>query len=338
MTLGRVVGRLIVAVAASAAVSRPAEAEAERALSLSVVRLEGAEQCAGAGDLAQSVEGRLGRPVFGAPQPGARAIEVIMRRDGPRHAALVRSYAPDGTLSGERSVLPQTAGCTALTEALSVVLSVMIDPTGALAAKPAEPPPPPAPVQQEPASPPPFPPIPPAADPAVRRLGALVRIDAHLLPVPVAAFGVSYEQGLPFGGFRLEGTATLVNTQQRAVTTEGVRMSVAIGSVAYCPLFLVHAPFAFTGCAGLDGGAWFVSSFGVSAPVHKTDPFLAGSARLGTVLALGGRLGISLGAGARALLLRPEYRFDIAGADATESVYRAPSIDVHADAGLTLRL
>jgi hypothetical protein len=309
-------------------------------LSLSVVRLEGAEQCAGAGALAQAVEERLGHPVFGPPRADGRAIEVIMRRDGPRHAARVRTYAPDGTLSGERSVLPQAAGCAALAEALSVVLSVMIDPAGALAERPQQqqPPPPAAAAPPMRATPPPFPPIPAAPQLTVRRLGALARIEEHLLADPVAAFGVSYEQALPFGGLRLEATATLVNTQRRSVSTEGVRMSVAGAGVGYCPLFLTRGPFSVTGCAGLDGGAWFVSSFGVSAPVHKTDPFLAGSARLGAVLALGGRLGIALGGGARALLLRPEYRFDIAGSDATEGVYRAPAIALHADAGLALRL
>jgi hypothetical protein len=263
---------------------------------------------------------------------------VIMRRDGPRHAALVRTYAPDGTLSGERSVLPQTAGCAALAEALSVVLSVMIDPAGALAERPPQAPPPPAASPPIRATPPPFSPVPAARQLTVRRLGALARIEEQLLADPVAAFGVTYEQELPFGGLRLEATATLVDTRRRSVSTEGVRMSVAGASVGYCPLFLTRGPFSVAGCAGLDGGAWFVSSFGVSAPVHKTDPFLAGSARLGAVLALGGRLGVALGGGARALVLRPEYRFDIAGSDATESIYRAPAIALHADAGLALRL
>jgi len=120
----------------------PARAEGgKRTSSLAWVRLEGAESCIAAPALAQSVETRLGRKVFVSASDADITVEGTIGR-GPKQGfrAQLRITSKDGTILGSRDVETRAASCDAIDEKLSLVVSVLIDPDGSLAAEEAPPP------------------------------------------------------------------------------------------------------------------------------------------------------------------------------------------------------
>ncbi|HKP64758.1 MAG TPA: hypothetical protein VJV78_48810 [Polyangiales bacterium] len=104
----------------------PAEAFA-RGPALNWVRLSGAESCIAAVELAQLVEGRLGRPVFVS---SSEAVVVIEGRVEPAQPlgfnAVIRVSDPDGTLYGSRELTSADSDCRKLDEVLALVISVTI--------------------------------------------------------------------------------------------------------------------------------------------------------------------------------------------------------------------
>jgi hypothetical protein len=95
--------------------------------------------CLGAAALAEAIEKRLSRPLFGA-QPDLR-IEGWLRADGPRRwRARLTLVDAEGTVKGSREVTQEGASCRAIDGSLTLVAAVMIDPASAMRA----PSPPPA--------------------------------------------------------------------------------------------------------------------------------------------------------------------------------------------------
>ena len=100
--------------------------------------------CVGAAGLAEAVEKKLGRALFGA-QPDLR-IEGWLRADGPRRwRARLTLVDAEGTVKGSREVTQEGSSCRAIDESLTLVAAVMIDPAAAMkGSAPAPAPAPPA--------------------------------------------------------------------------------------------------------------------------------------------------------------------------------------------------
>lgn len=132
----------------------------QRTSALSWLRLEGADKCVSTQDLARAVEERLQRKVFVPPSEADLSIEAHVKYTQGRYRAVVTVRDARGSQLGRREL--DDSKCENLTDPLSLVIALMIDPdaagrkplpaepdAGAVAAEPprppAEPPPPPPP-------------------------------------------------------------------------------------------------------------------------------------------------------------------------------------------------
>ncbi len=117
------------------------------------MKFKAPDGCIGAAELAEAIEKKLGRPMFGA-KPDV-IIEGYVRAEGARRwRARLTLVDADGTVKGSREVVQDGASCRAIDESLALVAAVMIDPASALKGNPPQPAP-------EPAPPPPAAPEPP---------------------------------------------------------------------------------------------------------------------------------------------------------------------------------
>jgi hypothetical protein len=123
------------------------------------VRGDGSETCADGKALAERVTRRLGRNPFS--NDAERSIEGIVRREGARWAATMYVREADGKLSGSREFTNAAENCEALDAAVTLAIALVIDPSAALGAPPANPTP------QETLPPPPPPPVVPPSPPIV---------------------------------------------------------------------------------------------------------------------------------------------------------------------------
>lgn len=123
------------------ALAQPAGAQPAGAVSLSWVRLAGAEACVGGAALAAAVRERVGSAaLFDAPDRAERLVEGHVARLKGAFIATFRVTDRDGRMLGERQVRVEGDGCDALTRPAVLVLSLIVKPDGAgtTASKPAE--------------------------------------------------------------------------------------------------------------------------------------------------------------------------------------------------------
>ncbi len=131
---------VLTAVAAPARRALAEPAAPARMSSLAWVRLPGAESCIAAAELAQAAEKRLGRAVFVSASAADVTVEAtIAPRPGGGFQAKLAVSARDGTLQGSRELETRGADCRSLDERLSLVVSMLIDPSYDPAAVAAEP-------------------------------------------------------------------------------------------------------------------------------------------------------------------------------------------------------
>lgn len=123
--------------AAPARADVPTSAATPRPASLGWTRLEGAEGCIGAGDLARAVEALLGKKAFVSAAEAELSIEgrVAPRAEcGFRASVEVADRA--GQSLGRRDLDTSSSDCRALDEPLRLAIALMVDPEGALGAPP----------------------------------------------------------------------------------------------------------------------------------------------------------------------------------------------------------
>lgn len=199
----------------------------KRTSALSWLRLEGADACVSTQDLARAVEERLARKVFVPPSEADLSIEAHVRFAQGRYRSVVTVRDAKGVQLGRREL--DDSRCENLTDPLSLVIALMIDPDAA-AAKPLPTPEPdpektPPPAAPAPASastsaktPPPLPPPPelrpdPPSDTVPLRAavhlssgfslgrlpgaGPMVKLSGWLKPLhaPGVAAGITYGPG-----------------------------------------------------------------------------------------------------------------------------------------------
>lgn len=134
-----------------------------RTSALSWLRLEGADKCVPTQDLARAVEERLLRKVFVPPSEADLSIEAHVKYTQGRYRAVVTVRDAQGTQLGRREL--DDSKCENLTDPLSLVIALMIDPDAATR----KPLPTPAPPSSTPSDAPPAPPssapVPPSLPP-----------------------------------------------------------------------------------------------------------------------------------------------------------------------------
>lgn len=110
--------------------------------------------CIQAAELAERIEVRVGRPMFGA-KPDVRIDGYVKAAEAPlKWRARLTLVDADGTVKGSREVTSVEPSCRAIDDSLSLVAAVMLDPAAALKGNPEpanlegrplpEPPPPPS--------------------------------------------------------------------------------------------------------------------------------------------------------------------------------------------------
>lgn len=195
--------------------SGAASAEAGRTSSLSWLRMPGADSCIATQALARSVEERLGRHVFVSAAAADVSVEgrIEKRGKGPGWHAVITVRDGKGALLGTRDVDRSDAACETMSEPLTLIIAVMIDPDASLSGPPAPLPPAPAPAPTPPApAPAPDPTPAPAPEPAAAPpptkdplrveggVGAILTSGlAPALDPGVVFSGLLYLPGVPIG-------------------------------------------------------------------------------------------------------------------------------------------
>lgn len=245
-------------------------------MALHWVRLPGAEDCIAGDALAREVERKLQRPVFPAARDSEVLIEGHVQRGPEGYRAQLQMSRGDGPQLGSRVLTSKADNCRELSETLSVVLAVMIDPEAEGHVRPLEPakPPPPAPAKPQPV----------AADNHVLAFGRML---IGVVPAASVGFGAAYERALgAAGGLRVEGVSFFERRSRELYREAGdigeaaVDLSLAYAGAAYCPLWLGPARVRLSGCAGIELGIMRANGAKVTASKDANHLWLSGSAAL----------------------------------------------------------
>jgi hypothetical protein len=312
------VAPLVVSLAALGAAG-VAGAASPRASSLHWVRLEGAEGCPGARELAEAVERLLGRPIFVPPTQAEAVIEGrAERRLAGGYRAIVSMTRPDGSVVGIRELETPSASCAELEEPLALSIAVMIDPDAGA----------------------PRPPSPPPASPPPRggpwRWGVQAGPTIGLGQVPGAGVGAQIVAQIEAPRFwPIEVRAALgVGSRDAEGPAGALRLRLASAGVALCPLR--HAPtpsLALYGCLGPRFGASHAEGRELDEPRRRERPYGEVAAGVRALARAGGPFVGSLGLGLGVPLWRDRYTS--AGQDGARStLFQTSAVVLGADLGL----
>ncbi len=316
------------------------------------VREAGAQDCIDGRELARRVESKLRRPVFDAPRDAELLVEGTAQRKGEGYRAALHTYDREGKPLGSREVLSERASCDELSEAVAVVLAVMIDPAGALhppapvppapeaPSEPAREPPAPEETHTEQASPPcpeqPPPPAAPGAPSPRAEVSAFARATHGHVPAFVWGGGVAFELELTrWGGVRLEGVMFAERAVDGPMGT-GVDVRVFYGSALYCPLWWSAGRLRASACMGLAAGALQSRAFGFDRGRDSASPLFDGVLDVHGALRLWRGLGLYAGGG----LSTPFARTRFAGTlpdGSPMALFEQPALSGRFDLGLGTR-
>lgn len=286
----------------------PAHAQEIGRYRLAWTRDESASACPPQPDIAREVTRRLRRDPF-VPGEGP-SIEANVRRDGTRWVARLVVRDAAGQTLGARSYTSEASDCGAIAEAVSLGVSLSIDPEAALRPPAPEPTPsPPAP------TPTPTPAPTPAPLPAtVRAAGWHRSVGVHARGavitglLPGAAFGASLSADFPLP-WRLRATVAFTWLPEVGAALRGERFAFGLssGALGLCADLWRGSASALAACAAVHVGA-------LHAVVHQGVPTSPGAqpwAAAGLGVRFRGRIAgpLSAEAGVEALasLARPRF-------------------------------
>jgi len=315
-----------------------AHAEEKRAAALNWVRAKGAETCIDAPRLAQRVEERLARPVFPAPAQASLIVEGRAEKTATGFSATLQVFDPAGASLGSRELSSDRADCAELSETVVLVLAVMIDPDGALAAVPSAPREPKA----EPAPPPAERPAPPPRmrpETGTRDLSVFGRVELGSLPEPGVGVGAAAViSWSPLRTFRVGGAGFF--DQSRSVggdPTRGARFRLLYTALEYCPLFARGERFGVLACAGAAGGVLQSRSYGLDPREQdQVAPVLNGIAQVRGDLRLVGAVHGVVGAGLSVPFVRTLFEVTDRGG-VTRELFEPDALSASFDLGLAAR-
>lgn len=247
-------------------------ASVDAAVRFDLVRDDGAERCADGAEVQREVSRRLGSDPFGAAPD--RFIDATLSRTHDTWTARVRIRDLAGDPLGARTLTSDAPTCGPLTEALSLALVLLIDPTADLAS----PPPPPPPATPPPPDPAPPASAPPAPAPRAPRRGVVfvgLRALASWGVVPSVSPGVALRAEFALSRrwrARVEGRWLAESALTQA---EVWRFGVTSAHAGVCVAPVAGDALALDVCAALAVGAMRVSIDGASTMRTGDHPWAA---------------------------------------------------------------
>lgn len=222
--------------------------------SLAWVRLDGAESCVAATELAVAIEQRLGRAVFVAPADAEIAVEGRVERAEGAWRAVVRLTDATGAILGDRTVESRAESCDELGRVAATVIALMVDPLTA--------PEPPPPVELPPE-------VPPTATWKLEVDGSLIAGLGIAPGIAVGGYSALIVTPPAFVAFVVDGA--LVPFARASVGEDHAILTRMVGGAQLCPLAVGDGDLL--GCLGGDVGVMFASNS--NQPVGATERVLA---------------------------------------------------------------
>jgi hypothetical protein len=273
---------------------------------LELTRGAGTSGCPTDDEIRNAVSGRLGYDPFRLD--AQRLVSATIAREGRGLTVTIAVRDAAGRAAGSRQLSSAQNDCAELASAMTLAISIAIDPLAFTRAAPppsAPPPAPPAPVSPPPQvdAPPPAAPVPDAHPPAPTAQSAppvppppptpavseteAAPVDAVTLraslgtiasigAAPGVGFGVTGQIGVRWRALSIgiEGRDDLpVSADTQG--SSGVRTALLLASIVPC----VHHRF-LAGCALGSAGVMQGTGFGVDRPLSQTTPYAAAGARV----------------------------------------------------------
>ena len=310
-------------------------------------RLPGADACVATQPLARAVETRLGRKVFVSPAEADVSVEGRVEKKGAGYTATIVIRDAEGKLLGTRSLEKPDPSCAALTDALVIVIAVMIDPDASLGPVPPVPPPP-VPPEAPPAKPPepriekvyvpvlvPTP-IEAPRKPALMGDAALsARVAVGVVPDP--GVGVSIVGVLvPRRFIGILARASFVVPRPAPVLGAEVSFSHVSGGGGLCPLAHTFGLVFLSGCAEGEIGLLLVRPSGLPRSVNEARFTVAGGASFGASVLLFEPLTVRIGVVAMLPLVRESFEVTLPSGEKSE-VFRQLPVTAAGDLGVGVR-
>jgi hypothetical protein len=307
-----------------------APADGSKTVQLVYSRGPGTDQCPDEEELRDGVSARLGYDPF----DGSAKSKVSARiaKDGKTLRATIEVIDAKGAVTGSRELSSTKNDCTELASAMTLTLSMVIDPVG----KPPAPLPVPTPTAAPDPPPPPAPPPPPTAaptfiapppprvidaapveskphEPVRLRLGAFGQ--GALGFAPRSSFGATALIGIDLRTFSLDlegrrDAPTTIAAGRGEITT-----SVLLASLAPC----LHRSIAF-GCAVVSLGSLQASGGGVAVTSAQSSVFLGAGLRSGVEVPVSSIISLVARLEVMAPLIRTVVRLD------GDDVWSAPTL------------
>jgi hypothetical protein len=295
--------------------------EANPRVALGLTRGEGTQACIQGGAIERAVERRLRRRVFARNEPPELHIDVALAReaDGAWSARLVLR-GRSGAELGARELETQAAHCSALDDALVLVVALLVDsPEARAQASAASEPLAPAPSEatQSTKATPPAPretrlELPPEtyAPREPYRVEVAANIVAAAGVLPGVSFGGEVVLGVRpphFIELRLRPAALLAQSAQTPTPDRGGRFSLLSVALDACPLADSFGQVQLSGCVGQRVGRMTAAGFGYQRNASSQELYYALGVSAAASFWFGPRVGIRLGLDLEAPLTRDSY-------------------------------
>lgn len=343
--------RLFFCSSLAVASSARADEHADRTSALSWIRLPGADACVPTQELAREVERRLGRAVFVPAASADVSVEGHIAPNAARTGWEAHFILRDakGLKLGVRDLKQISAQCTKMTDALSLVVALMIDPDAAVKVREPEPEPKFDPVPQAaPArapvpEPPTLPALPEPSSPPAHGwridTGASVSLGAGLLPgvaVGLAADAIVDIPGLApvhvIGAFWPNSTETAPGGDASG------QFSLAYVGGGACPIGTRKPSLSLDGCGNAHLGLLRSNGAGFSvARDAEQHLYVALSAEMRLSIRVFGPLRARAGLAGVVPLLRDRFTYRDTSGNQTE-IFRQTPVVLSTEFGLGLVL
>ncbi len=329
--------------------------DANPRVALEVKRGEGTDKCIQGAAVERAVERRLRRPVFAAKDAADLGIELALAReaDGAWSAKLLLR-GRDGTEVGSRELDTHASHCSALDDALVLVVALLVDSPEARAqankaAAAAAPAPSTAPPLAEAPNPPPNAPqigtrieLPPDtyAPREPFRLEVAASVVGSMGAVPDITLGGELLLGVRpphFIELRLRPTGLLPKSEAAPTPDRGGRFSLLTVALDACPLEHEVQKLRFVGCVAQRVGRMRAEGFGFHQSATSSELYYALGISTGAAFWFAPPVGVRVGLDLEAPLTRDAY-FSVGPTGERREIFRPSPIVGAATVGLALSL
>jgi hypothetical protein len=299
--------------------------DANPRVALELTRGEGTDSCIHREAVERAVERRLRRRVFAHDQPADLRIAVALARDPDgAWSAKLALFGRNGAEIGARELDTHASHCSALDEALVLVVALLVDsPEARAEANPATAAPPPTPAEKPAPTEAQAPPT--GAKPAATPIELPPETYAPREPyrIEIAASFVGALGVLPgfapggelalgvrpphFVELRLRPSAFLPKTEHAPAPDRGGKFSLMTVALDACPLEQESGKLRFSGCIGQRVGRLAADGFGFRHSTNSVELYYALGISAGASFWFAPPVGLRLGLDLEAPLTRNTY-------------------------------